>query len=130
MAAELGLPYAVADFINPVARRAAACYREMFVPSRRLKRPEVSVAVGAVCAETDEEAQKLSSSWRMAITQAGRGEFGPLPAVPRALDFLAGVSGDSFAGRRVVVGSPETVRTCPRADRRGLRRRRDASCTP
>ena len=110
MAAELGLPYAVADFINPGSAMSGRLYREMFVPSHRLKRPEVTVAVGAVCAETDEEAQKLSSSWRMAITQAGRGEFGPLPAVPRALAFLAGLSGDTFAGRRVVVGSPGTVR--------------------
>ncbi len=110
MAAELGLPYAVADFINPGSATSGRLYREMFVPSRRLRRPEVAVAVGAVCGETDDEAQRLSSSWRMAITQAGRGEFGPLPAVPRALDFLAGVGGDTFAGRRVVVGSPETVR--------------------
>ncbi len=110
MAAELGLPYAVADFINPGSAASGRLYREMFVPSQRLRRPEVTIAVGAVCAETDEEAQKLSSSWRMAITQAGRGEFGPLPAVPRALDFLAGVSGDTLAGRRVVVGSPGAVR--------------------
>ena len=110
MAAELGLRFAVADFINPASAISGRLYRDTFVPSRRLKRPEISVAVGAVCAATDEEAEQLSSSWRMAITQAGRGEFGPLPAVPRALDFLSGVTGDTFAGRRVVVGSPQTVR--------------------
>jgi alkanesulfonate monooxygenase SsuD/methylene tetrahydromethanopterin reductase-like flavin-dependent oxidoreductase (luciferase family) len=76
----------------------------------RLRKPELSVAVGVVCAETDEEAERLSSSWRMAITQAGRNEFGPLPAVPRALAFIAREQGDTFAGRRVVVGSPGTVR--------------------
>src|SRR5579871_218102 len=47
----------------------------------------------------------------MAINLAGRGQFGPLPSVTRALAFLAAEPGlDSFAGRRVVVGSPGSVR--------------------
>jgi luciferase family oxidoreductase group 1 len=110
-AAELGLPYAVADFINPASAAAGLLYRELFTPSRRLKHPQVSVAVGVVCAETDEEAERHASSWRMGITLAGRGESMPLPTVTRALAFLAGEVGiDGFAGRRVVVGSPDTVR--------------------
>jgi luciferase family oxidoreductase group 1 len=110
-AAELGLPYSVADFINPASAAAGLAYRERFTPSRRLKHPLVSVAVGVVCAETDEEAQRHASSWRMAITLAERGQFGPIPTVTKAMTFLAGESStDGFAGRRVVVGSPETVR--------------------
>jgi len=110
-AAELGLPYSVADFINPASAPAGLLYRERFMPARRLKQPQVSVAVGVVCAETDDEAERHASSWRMAITLAERGEFGPLPTVTRALDFLAAeVGADTFAGRRVVVGSPDTVR--------------------
>ena len=69
------------------------------------------VAVGAICAETDQEAERLAASWQMAIGLAGRGQFGPVPAVARALEFLAGrAGGDRFAGRRVVVGSPARVR--------------------
>ena len=110
-AAELGLPYSVADFINPASAAAGLLYRERFTPSRRLKHAKVSVAVGVVCAETDEEAERHASSWRMAITLAERGQFGPLPTVTKALAFLAGEKGiDTFAGRRVVVGSPDTVR--------------------
>jgi luciferase family oxidoreductase group 1 len=110
-AAELGLPFAVADFINPASAAAGLLYRERFTPSRRLKRAKVSVAVGVVCAETDEEAERHASSWRMAITLAEREPSGPLPTVTRALAFLAGEAGvDTFAGRRVVVGAPETVR--------------------
>jgi luciferase family oxidoreductase group 1 len=109
-AAELGLPYSVADFINPGSAGSSALYRELFTPSRRSGRPEVSVAVGAVCAETDEEAERLASSWKMAINLAGGGQFGPLPAVQRALAFVgAERSANGFAGRRVVVGSPATV---------------------
>ena len=110
-AAELGLPFAVADFINPASAAAGLLYRERFTPSRRLKHAKVSVAVGVVCAETDEEAERHASSWRMAITLAERGQSGPLPTVTRALAFLAEEVGiDTFAGRRVVVGSPDTVR--------------------
>ena len=110
-AAELGLPYAVADFINPGSAPAGLAYRERFKPSQRLKRARVSVAVGVVCAESDGEAERHASSWRMAITLAERGRFGPLPTISRALAFLAGEAGvDTFAGRRVVVGSPLTVR--------------------
>ena len=110
-AAELGLPYSVADFINPGSSRSALLYRERFRPSTRLAQPEVMVAVGAICGETDEEAERLAASWQMAITLAGRGQFGPLPAVGRAREFLAAQAGrDRFAGRRVVVGSPGRVR--------------------
>jgi luciferase family oxidoreductase group 1 len=109
-AAELGLPFAVADFINPASAAAGLLYRERFTPSARLKRAKVSVAVGVVCAETDEEAERHASSWRMAITVAEREPSGPLPTVTKALAFLAAEGVDTFAGRRVVVGSPETVR--------------------
>ncbi len=110
-AAELGLPYSVADFITPGSGESGVVYRERFIPARRLKRPELSVAVGAICADADEEAERLASSWQMAITVAGRGQFGPLPTVTRALGFLhAEAPPDPFAGRRVVVGSPDTVR--------------------
>jgi luciferase family oxidoreductase group 1 len=110
-AAEWGLPYSVADFINPGGSAAALLYRERFDPVPRRDHPEVSVAVAAICAETGEEAQRLASSWRMAITLAGRGQFGPVPAVDTALAFLAGeVGADTTGGRRTVVGSPETVR--------------------
>ena len=110
-AAELGLPYAVADFVNPASAAAGELYRERFTPSRRSKRPQVSVAVGVVCAESDEEAERHASSWRAAITLAEQGRFGPLPTITSALAFLAGLAGvATFAGRRVVVGSPDTVR--------------------
>jgi alkanesulfonate monooxygenase SsuD/methylene tetrahydromethanopterin reductase-like flavin-dependent oxidoreductase (luciferase family) len=101
----------VADFITPGSGASGLLYRERFRPVRRLRQPEILVAVGAVCAETDEEAERLASSWRMAITIAGEGQFGPLPSVERALAFLAERGGiHDFAGRRVVVGSPDTVR--------------------
>src|SRR5690348_8103498 len=66
-AAELGLPYVFADFINPNGAALAAYYREHFRPSATLATPRTSVAVWALCAETDEEALRISSSARMML---------------------------------------------------------------
>jgi luciferase family oxidoreductase group 1 len=110
-AAERGLPYSVADFVNPGSASSARLYLESFRPNRRTE-PEVSVGVGVVCAGTRKDAERIAASWKMSITVAGRGEFGPVPDPERALAFLRAEPphGDGFAGRRVVVGPPGSVR--------------------
>jgi luciferase family oxidoreductase group 1 len=116
-AAELGLPYVFADFINPggAARinGPAAYYREHFRPSATLAEPKVSVAVWALCAETDEEALRISASARMMLLLLFRGRLTAVPPVEKALAYLAheGVPIDSLpAGRRIITGTPERVR--------------------
>jgi len=111
-AGQLGLPYSIADFINPGGAANAQLYRERFEPSRRRARPELTVCVSAICAESEEEAQRLASSTRMAITLLRRGQLIAVPSVEKALAFFE-QPGESQAaeGRRVVVGTPETVRT-------------------
>src|SRR4051812_21910104 len=74
-AAERGLPYVFADFINPAGAEIAALYRERFVPSAQLAAPRVVVAVWAVCAETDEEAERLGAGFRMLVVVVQRGEL-------------------------------------------------------
>ncbi len=111
-AAQLGLPYSFADFINPAGAGLVRSYRETFAPSRRLERPVAAVTVAAVCAATDEEAERLAASSRMAITLLRRGRLIPVPPVEEALAFLAA---EDFAGaapgrRRLVAGAPATVR--------------------
>ncbi|HVD57308.1 MAG TPA: LLM class flavin-dependent oxidoreductase, partial [Thermoleophilaceae bacterium] len=78
-AAELGLPYSFADFINPAGAAIAADYRARFVDSERLGAPRVTVGVIAVCAETDEEAEELASSGRMMMSLLKRGRLVPVP---------------------------------------------------
>ncbi len=112
-AAELGLPYAFADFINAQGAPLAQEYRERFQPSMRLEAPEVAVGVWTICAETDEEAQRLAASGRMAFTMLREGRLIEVPPVEKALRFLdsRGIDGrPRSAARRTVVGSPETVR--------------------
>jgi luciferase family oxidoreductase group 1 len=110
-AAELGLPYSFADFINPLGAEIARLYRERFVPSAELAAPRLAVAVSVICAETDEQAERLAASSRMAIVQLRRGRPGVVPPVETALEFLSGVVPSEVSGaRRFVVGSPERVR--------------------
>lgn len=112
-AAELGLPYAFADFINPGAGvELANVYRERFVASARLAEPRVLVAVWALCADSDVEADRLASSARVASIRGHRGQYGPLPSVESSLRFLDRTRGQEPAGRsrRLVIGAPTSVR--------------------
>lgn len=112
-AAELGLPYVFADFINPLGASAAAQYREEFRPSPRLANPQTSVAVWVICADTDEEALRLSASMRMMSLLMFRGQHIKVPPVERAIEFIH-QQGEALEavpyGRRIITGSPATVR--------------------
>jgi luciferase family oxidoreductase group 1 len=113
-AGELGLRYAFADFINPQGSHIAQTYRERFAPVRDLKAPRTAVAVWALAAPTDEEAQFLASSSRMSFTMLRRGQLIAVPDPEQASRFLEREArltpSGEIPGRRGVVGSPETVR--------------------
>jgi len=113
-AAELGLPYAFADFINPGGAPAAELYRRRFRPSSYLDAPRVAVAAWAICADTDAEAQRLAASLRMMMTLLFRGQHIAVPEVERALRFLEAEQDElplyGSAARRVIAGSTATVR--------------------
>jgi len=112
-AAEMGLPYTFADFINPGGAPYMAYYREHFQPSRRLSEPRAAVAVWAICAETASEALRLSASSRMMMLHLYRGKLIPVPSVERALRYLEeeGVPMETLPpNRRLITGDPAKVR--------------------
>jgi luciferase family oxidoreductase group 1 len=113
LAAALGCGYGFAQFISGVdGAPLVDAYRAAFRPSERLGAPRAVLAVGALCAETTAEAQRLAASldlWRRrimhgrdrgipspeeALAELGPGWQPPDPADPAA---------------RVVVGDPPTV---------------------
>jgi luciferase family oxidoreductase group 1 len=112
-AAELGLPYAFADFIYPGGAVVARQYRESFRPSARLSSPYVIVAAWALCADTNEEANHLAASSRMAFAHFLAGDRIPVPPIDTALEFLARHP-ESLAAvakrRRAIIGTPALVR--------------------
>jgi luciferase family oxidoreductase group 1 len=103
-AAEFGLSYAFADFIAPHNGEIARAYREA------ADAPRVAVAVSAICADSDEEAEELASSMRMAWALLRSGRLTPVPRVARALRYLEENHLDGIPGRRAIVGSPATVK--------------------
>jgi luciferase family oxidoreductase group 1 len=112
-AAETGLPYCIADFINPQGVLLAERYRSTFRPhpDRALVAPYVMAAIWSICAETDAEAEHLAASSRMLFRLLHRGE---LIAVPRPEDAARFLENDpprsASRSRRMVLGTPDRVR--------------------
>ena len=111
-AAELGLPYVFADFINADGAPIAAYYRRLFQPSKLLQAPRVGVCVWAICADSDQEATRLAASFRMMMTLLYRNQLIAVPAVDKAQAFLdrEGIGPKMPPGRRLIAGAPATVK--------------------
>lgn len=115
-AARFGLPYAFAHFIDPQPTRAALeHYRRQFEPGREFQSPHALVALGVVCAETEDEAERLAATVRLLFRRIRRGEATPVPTPDEALREL-GPGPDLLlqqqAGEwpRYLWGTPEKVR--------------------
>lgn len=112
-AGDLGLPYCFADFINARQGDIAEAYRHRFTPRHPGDSPQVMIAVWTVVADTDAEAERLAAPARMMFAHLLAGRSIAVPDVDTAVAWLAQrpeLAGQR-AGRRVVAGSPETVRT-------------------
>jgi luciferase family oxidoreductase group 1 len=73
LAAALGVPFAFADFFGHTSDHGPMVvdiYRRQFKPSGYLKEPKLNVALQVVCADTEERAQFLASSRRVARVQS------------------------------------------------------------
>ncbi|HEY4095063.1 MAG TPA: LLM class flavin-dependent oxidoreductase [Baekduia sp.] len=112
-AAQLGLPYAFADFINPAGAGIAADYRARFEHSERHMEPKTVVAAWILAADTEEEAQRLAASHRMAFTMLRQGRLIAVPPPEKALRFLESQgrpTNGNVPGRRGIVGAIDKVR--------------------
>ncbi|MBM7649710.1 luciferase family oxidoreductase group 1 [Bacillus ectoiniformans] len=115
LAAEKGLPYTFAQFINgDGGPQYMERYRKRFKPSMLLKEPKSMVAVFVVCAETEEEAERVASSLDLSIImieQGMRSNGTPSPEKAAAYQYspfeLARVRENR---KRMVVGDPKQVR--------------------
>ena len=71
------------------------------------------MATWAICAETEEEAQRLASSSRMMMRLLGQGRLIAVPPVEKAVRFLASNTSPPSPReqrRRATIGDPEQVR--------------------
>lgn len=108
-AAEAGLPYCIADFINSDAVSLAQIYRSRFKPGR-IAAPRLTVATWTIAAPTREEAERLSLPAVMMFAHLIRGELIPVPSVAKAEAWVA-ENGNPGRRRRTTLGSPAEVRT-------------------
>jgi len=113
-AAEAGLPYCFAYFINPAIRTDIfSLYRQQFRPGPNLDQPHTSLCVFTICADTEEQAWRLSRSRDLWFVRLLQGAPGPVPTVEEATDYPY-----ADAERRAIeanrdkraVGTPEQVK--------------------
>ena len=115
LAAHFGLPFCFAHFINPDGGDGVTrAYRAHYKPSALYAKPMPMMAISLLCAETDEEADRLAKSrevWAMRLRTTGNP--GPVPSVEEALEIAKDPRVKHWLAsirRRSVVGSPKTVR--------------------
>lgn len=109
-AAERGLPYCFADFINSDGAHLAQHYRRSFRPSARLADPYVMAATWSIAAPTSEEAERLAAPVRMMFAHLVAGTPIPVPPVEEALAWLEANPAANRRQRRTVLGTPAEVR--------------------
>jgi len=114
LAAALGLPYAFASHFAPqMMMEAIKVYRERFEPSEQLREPYVMLGFNAIVADTDEEAELLSTSIQQAFVALRTGD--PIQLPPPKPGFADALPLEARATLRAVlsasaIGSPETAR--------------------
>jgi len=108
-AAERGLPYCFADFINSDGAHLAQQYRRSFRPSARLADPYVMAATWTIAAPTAQEAERLAAPARMMFAHLIAGTPIPVPPVEEALAWLEANPHANRRSRRTVLGTPSEV---------------------
>ncbi len=116
LAARMGLPYSFARHINPDdAVRVLSRYREAFQPSRYGAAPYSILALAAICARTDAEAEALAASADLGSLRFAQGlRDYPLASVEeaRAYDYTDEDRALIAAYRnRILVGGVDTLRS-------------------
>jgi luciferase family oxidoreductase group 1 len=115
VAAYFGLPYCYAYFFTEGegAMPALSLYRETFRPSPRHPAPLSAIAVFALAADTQGEAEHLFTSREVWRAERERGRFVPLPSPQEAATYPftdAERARNLIARQTAVFGTPSTVR--------------------
>ena len=113
LAAEKGLPYMFAQFINGEGGQSYAnTYRKRFVPFKGSE-PYVGFAIFAVCQETEQEAERVASSLDLALCMGAQGMPSKGTPPPEKAMVYPYTKFEKLLveenRRRMVVGTPEQV---------------------
>ena len=84
-AAQFGLAFTFAHFIAPQGgEEVIRHYKNNFKPSEFNPSPKCSLSIFITCAETEEEARRLTKSRDLVLLRRAKGERGPYPSVEEA----------------------------------------------
>jgi luciferase family oxidoreductase group 1 len=114
LAAMVGMGYSFAyhfSDLDPAGPMLA--YRQQFKPSATLDKPYAILGCAAVCAETDEEADRLASTVDLNFVRRRKGEYLELASPEEAVAYPYTPAERGLIARnraRLVVGSKATVR--------------------
>jgi luciferase family oxidoreductase group 1 len=110
----LGLPFAFASHFAPEnTLQALEIYRRNFRPSSELSNPHAMVAVNIIAADTDEEAEWLSTSMKQHILNLFRNNRVPLQPPVEKIEELFSDYERALLQQRLestFIGSPDTIR--------------------
>jgi len=114
LAAQIGAGFAFAQhFAGMPPDGPMRAYRDLFRPTRLGTEPHAILAVAAICAATDAEAERLAASARLSTLRRERGEYRPLPSLQEALYYPHSPTERARIeqGRdKLHVGAPDTLR--------------------
>lgn len=115
IAAQRGTAFSFAHFINGEGgEQAVRAYKKLFQPSVLYDKPEASVAIFVVCAETDEEADRIASSLDLSLLMIANGQKADgTPTIEMAQSYPYSPIERTHVRenrKRMIVGSPATVK--------------------
>jgi luciferase family oxidoreductase group 1 len=114
LAAHIGAAFSFAHhFATFDAGTAMSLYRDNFKPSQSHAKPYAILGTATVCADTDEEADRIATTVDLNIVRRGKGEYLPLASPENAAAYpYTPVDRTRIAQNRakMSVGSPKTVR--------------------
>jgi luciferase family oxidoreductase group 1 len=113
-AGEMGTGYSFASHFSPTpAGPAIEAYRAAFKPSAQFPEPHAILGAAVICAENQEHAEYLASSFELMWVRINRGEFRPVPSPAEALAYPYTEMERAVAARHralLFVGTPDDVR--------------------
>jgi len=113
-AAQLGMAFSFAQFINPSGGPAAVrAYRQQFRPSPELAAPVANVALFVLCADTEDKASALAKAMYIQLLRFDQGLRGPYPTAAETAAYVFSPEEQArlaYHKGRVVSGTPAQLR--------------------
>ncbi|WP_409302389.1 LLM class flavin-dependent oxidoreductase [Peribacillus sp. SCS-155] len=114
LAAEIGTAFTYGHFISPAdGQRASELYFSSFRPSVSLKEPKMNVCIFVICADSQEEAERLAMSQDRWLLNVEKGLDTKIPSIEEAENATMNESDREkilHNRKRAIVGTPEKVK--------------------